>query len=63
MCVQANLGEPEMAVESVDKARQLAGDWALLESEVSEWRRLCKARTAEQGSEGCMHRVSVVDPQ
>ena len=60
--MQANLGEPEMAVESVEKARGLAGDLLLLESEVSEWRRLCEARTTAQPSDGGLDRVNVVDP-
>lgn len=49
-----------MAVESVEKARELAGDMVLLEDEVSGWRRLCTARTAEQ-EESRPCRVNVVE--
>ena len=46
-----------------DKSGRRGDRRALLEGAVSEWRRLSKAITAEQGAEVCMHRVSVLDPQ
>ena len=60
--LQANLGEPEMAVKSVDKARHLTGDQGLLADEVSEWRDLVAAREGAQQEESLSYRVNVVEP-
>lgn len=66
MCIdglQANLGEPEMAVKSVEKARQLVGDQGLLADEVSEWKDLATAREGAQQDESLNYRVNVVEPK
>jgi hypothetical protein len=58
--IQANLGEPEMAIDSVDRARQLAGDPGLLEEDVIEWSGLVSARTAAKQDATLSYRVNVV---
>jgi hypothetical protein len=48
--VQANLGEPKMAIASVERARQLAGDPGLLEEDVSQWSDLVTAAAAQDAT-------------
>eukprot|EP00892_Ulva_mutabilis_P002601 jgi/Ulvmu1/12341/UM089_0025.1 len=57
---QGNLGEPELALASLAKAREAAGDAKLMEQEVKEWEKLASAR--KQGMPSEQARVNVVDP-
>jgi hypothetical protein len=61
--VQANLGEPELALKSLQKGREMAGAAGLMESESTEWQRLAAARVQEQQVQGASYRLKIVDPK
>ena len=59
-CVQGNLGEPELALQSLAKAREAANDPSILLNESQEWEKLSAARKDNKSVK--QMRVNIVDP-
>lgn len=57
--MQGNLGEPELALASLAKAREAASDPSILLAESGQWEKLSAARKSDQSAQPT--RVNVVD--